>query len=444
MRKPLMDDNNYKSLGTLLFGSDHTLPVDMIDRVREAAEIRENREYLKAEMPHVKWPVIWKDIEKRLPEIFDIDLQDIIAGALKKCRELKKYCDLEKYPASKPVSVPLGEHTFSSTHKPQLDIVVDGVYTGSIKFLIKLQLHLRVLKVELRGGVIHGLETGRASLKVSARIGKVPLLEKRISEFNLPGHLKLERGIPLPWTEYASSGEPQSSIATTDPAVYNKPFKTLNNNDDDGSREVVVVRRYYVLPSLALLVGFALLVFVFNEELVHRNFLNPPIIQPQYALTVVTEPPGAMVRLPDLGTSYEEGMRLSPGRYDIIVTHPGYEPWHEIIHLKDRDIWHRISLIKNLHLEPVPTIINSEPEIRLSPEPFPETNVGTYAMHFTSNPPGAYIEIKGIGKYIPGMRLKPGRYRVLLRKDGYQTTYFWIRVNERDIEKNFELQSSEW
>lgn len=433
-----MDDNNDKSLGSLLFGSDHTLPMDMIDRVREAAEIRENREYLEAEMPHVKWPVIWKDIEKRLPDIFDIDLQDIVAGALKKCQELKKYCDLEKYPASKPVSIPLGEHTISSTHKPQLDIVVDGVYIGSIKFLIKLQLHLQVLKVELRGGVIYGLETGKASLKVNTWIGKVPLLEKKISEFNLPGHLEFEHGLPLPWSEDASSDESPSSIATADPAIYDK-LHTLNNDSDDEEGEVVVVRRYYVLPSLALLAGFALLIFVFNEEFVDRIFIDSPIIQPQYTLTIITEPPGAIVHMPDLNTYYEEGMRLSPGRYDIIVTHPGYEPRNEIIHLRDRDIMHRISLTKNLH--PIPFI---EPREVLHPEPEPgitETNAGTYAIHLASNPPGTYMEISGVGKYIPGMRLRPGRYRVKLSKDGYQVTYYWIRVKERDFEKTFELQS---
>lgn len=482
-----MDDRQNRLLGTLLLGPDRTPPSDMIERVREAARTRENREYIEAEMPHVEWPGVWKAIEHRLPDVFDIDLQDVVAGAFKKYKALKKYCDPEKYPASKPVSVPLGERTLSSTHKPKLDIVIDGTRIGSIEFSIKLQLQLKAAMIELRGGVIHGLDTGNAVLKGSAWLGKVPLLEKEIAEFDLPGHLDLDRGLPLPWSRPGASNESGAGSPPAEPATRSEDAETRVQTDRDRALETTTVRRYYVLPSLALLAGFALLAFVMMEKQGRLIEPAPPVVQPTYALNIVTEPPGADIRLPGLDTPYRPGMKLPPGRYELEVTHPDYETQRTKVRLLDRDLEQRIRLVKARIPTPVPEpyrdtqretqgkaqrelrretdrrVVQPEPgrreRVRTPPPPephpepppepppdplVPEPPAGTYAVHLSSDPPGAYIKITGIGEYTPGMRLKPGRYEVLLRKNGYQRTYTWIQVKNRPLEKRFKLLESDW
>ena len=65
-------------------------------------------------------------------------------------------------------------------------------------------------------------------------------------------------------------------------------------------------------------------------------------------------------------------------------------------------------------------------------------------MHLGSNPPGACNKILRVGECTPGTHLEPGRYEVLLRKDGDPPTYSWFRVKDRPVEKPFELLESEW
>lgn len=53
----------------------------------------------------------------------------------------------------------------------------------------------------------------------------------------------------------------------------------------------------------------------------------------KYSLTVKVTPPDSHVRIMNIEQKYEPGIVLEPGKYDIYVTRPGYEPertWVEI------------------------------------------------------------------------------------------------------------------
>ena len=126
----------------------------------------------------------------------------------------------------------------------------------------------------------------------------------------------------------------------------------------------------------------------------------------------------------------------------------GFRPLQQSIELARRDLYHEVQLVEVRQVEsapppPEPRRPGTKPAPPSPPETAqPEAAAGTYALNLSSDPPGADISIRGIGDYAPGMHLKPGEYRVRLRLHGYQTTWGVVRLNNRDLNKRFELQES--
>ncbi|MDG4553568.1 MAG: protein kinase [Candidatus Competibacter sp.] len=70
--------------------------------------------------------------------------------------------------------------------------------------------------------------------------------------------------------------------------------------------------------------------------------VTPPVAEPAVTLnpnpertylTVKTEPPGAQVRIMNIGPAYRDGIELLPGDYDLEVSAPGYQTdraWHNL------------------------------------------------------------------------------------------------------------------
>lgn len=448
-----MADVRANSLAAILFGPEGHPDQAMLDRIQAASRTQENRESIAAQMPHVEWPVVWRKIEHDLPGLFDIDLEDIVAGAFRKYRELEKYCDTERYPPTRSVTVPLGERRLSSRHKPRLEINVDGVHMGDIEFVIELKMQLKAAALELRGGVIEAIDTGHASLQANVWLGKVPLLEKRLADFDLPGHLDIAQGIPLPWATPGGAADiSPSQEDTTTPA---------DRTVDAGPK-----RRSY-LSALSLVIGLALLALVAYRQLTPDSPPPSPVAPvdpPLPALTIDAVPADATIRFNDGDKTYVRGMQLEPGVYEILVSHPDYRPWRGSLTLRDEDLYRQIELARR---SPPATAPGKDPVSASDrpPRPTPSTapserSAGTTAtpappvaedvtrapdtveIALTSDPPDAYIEVIGVGEYRPGMRLEPGTYQIRLRRDGYQTTYGAIRVRDRRVTKRFVMQES--
>ncbi len=58
-----------------------------------------------------------------------------------------------------------------------------------------------------------------------------------------------------------------------------------------------------------------------------------PVVEPRAYLTVKTEPPGAQVRVMNIGPAYRDGIELTPGDFDLEVSAPGYRTYRAWRHL---------------------------------------------------------------------------------------------------------------
>lgn len=71
---------------------------------------------------------------------------------------------------------------------------------------------------------------------------------------------------------------------------------------------------------------------------------EPEPIDPIYTLTVETDPPGSRVRIMNIRERYQPGIELSPGRYQVEVTHPGYNKYLQWVTLDNKDLAYKVTL----------------------------------------------------------------------------------------------------
>ncbi len=440
----------------LMFGALRLPPPLMVERVQHVGTTQETRDHLEETVGGVEWAAVWKKVEEKLPELFNIKLTDVLAGALNKCRELHRYTDLEKYPADKSVQVPLGEYKFSSTHKPRLEITVDGIDAGVIELVLRLDFRLQAAVAELHGGAIRALDTGGGSVKGSVSVGKIQVWESDPVQGELPGRIEFAKGIALgrlPGGEHDHDVLEQTASMPAAAVADDRHIKG----------DAAIVRRRSWLPALALLGGFALLGLILLTEPTKR-VVEPALVQGEtYALTIISEPADANVNIIGLDRAYTPGMQLPPGRYDIEVSSPGFQPQQQVVHLGEVDLKFPVQLVRSIQIDeqvvepvPLPEVEQQETVQRPmtprsssdartpmhSPSEAEEHAPGTYAVNLRSSPAGAQIWIRGVGDYEPGMRLPPGEYTIRLRLNGYQTTWESFTVRNRDVNERFELPKS--
>lgn len=65
-----------------------------------------------------------------------------------------------------------------------------------------------------------------------------------------------------------------------------------------------------------------------------------------YSLSVIAYPADSMVQIMNIRPDYEDGMLLPNGKYDVLVSSPGYISTRKIIEIKDNDISVKIRLMR--------------------------------------------------------------------------------------------------
>jgi hypothetical protein len=70
----------------------------------------------------------------------------------------------------------------------------------------------------------------------------------------------------------------------------------------------------------------------------------PATPQPEYRLTVDSNPADAKIKLLNIPTKYKKGMMLKPGTYQVEISRDGYEPFNTVAEIKDADVTLPISL----------------------------------------------------------------------------------------------------
>jgi hypothetical protein len=141
-------------------------------------------------------------VRRRVPEclraLLDVDAADIFIGAWNKSRELRKYRDPARYPPDQVILVPLARHKITSTHDPFLDVKVDGLDMGRVKFRVQIELTLHGAELKIKAGRILQIRTGRCDGTGTIACEGVVLGRIEGKVLTVPGTIDLGDGVALP------------------------------------------------------------------------------------------------------------------------------------------------------------------------------------------------------------------------------------------------------
>jgi hypothetical protein len=129
--------------------------------------------------------------------VLDIPFADVLTDAWSRYSELMQAAQLTRADPGRREDVVLAEHTVTSEHHPQVDVLVDDTLVASIYLQVDLLCTVRSLTVAVERGAIVEVGSGSTHVKVSVGSGEVPLWTRE-HDFDLPAVVKLrEGGIPL-------------------------------------------------------------------------------------------------------------------------------------------------------------------------------------------------------------------------------------------------------
>lgn len=173
------------------------LKEDALSTIESSKGMEALKEKIQKESTAIKWPVALNEITKKVGDLLNISVIDIILKAWNKYRELLKYTDKEKYPPDMSVLVPLAEHTIKSEHKPYLEILINEKPAGKIDFNINISLTLKGMILKIQDGKIKEIKTGSCKGKGNVKLEDFVIMERETDSISLPGSINLGEGVAI-------------------------------------------------------------------------------------------------------------------------------------------------------------------------------------------------------------------------------------------------------
>ena len=149
-----------------------------------------------------KLPSGWKAgasraVGKVLETALDTPLSDLLSHACSKYLALLKYRNKAEYPADQVIQVTLVEHAVKSTHEPKVAVLWNGETIAEVPFEVELALRIEGARLRIQDGSIWGISTGKCHCDGTIKCAGETLFERSSREFELPGEVRLSKGIPI-------------------------------------------------------------------------------------------------------------------------------------------------------------------------------------------------------------------------------------------------------
>lgn len=189
----MLDDQT--TLADFFVSSD--IAAERLDEVEAHASVADLRARLAKEFDGMRWSAVWDAVKGQFEELLEVRFVDVFLGAWTKYEELKKYGDPAQHPPEERHLIPLLEHTVTSTHQPSVEIEIGETFREKIPFEIALSLKLSGMLLQIRGGRILKIYTGRCQGSGSVKCSGITLLEKETAEIRLPGMMDLGEGVAI-------------------------------------------------------------------------------------------------------------------------------------------------------------------------------------------------------------------------------------------------------
>jgi hypothetical protein len=130
-------------------------------------------------------------------ELSDLSIPRLLVGGWTQYDKFRDYCDEKKHPPREHCVIPLFEHTISSTHRPVVELRIDGVPAGRVNFEVKLSITIESVSVVITNKRFMAAQLGAVEAKGEVKCEGVDILERKLGRFDLPGTLTFGDGYPI-------------------------------------------------------------------------------------------------------------------------------------------------------------------------------------------------------------------------------------------------------
>jgi hypothetical protein len=156
---------NYEEVSVNYFFRNKEIIGNQKTAFETSQKILNIRDSINQKKPQLMWPSVFKEVEKKCPELLDIKLKDILVEAWKKYNQVEQCLKQGVENQDETFLVPLIQHSIISEHHPKIEIKVDEINLGTIDFEIKLELELEGIILKIKGSKITGVNKGSCKCK---------------------------------------------------------------------------------------------------------------------------------------------------------------------------------------------------------------------------------------------------------------------------------------
>ena len=133
-------------------------------------------------------------LDDGLKGVLSTSIGDIVAGGWNHYRELRESRDRKKHPPEEIVSVPVGKHSISSSHRPRLEMTINGAPLGPpVTFEVELRLNITAATLKVQGGEIREIRPASCTGAGTLKCGPALLAERQSRAVALPGVITLNK-----------------------------------------------------------------------------------------------------------------------------------------------------------------------------------------------------------------------------------------------------------
>jgi hypothetical protein len=183
---------------TAFFAFDGSQPSDrQLQIIGAAGSLTAAGQALPRKPPLAVWAGVSRAVSRALQQALEVNIADVLVAGWNTYQSLLEYADPAKHPPQEVASVTLWEHTITSSHEPQVELLVNGKKIATVTCGVDLELQFESATLTIQGGKILEVKAGTCVGKGVLKCEGAVLMERSSAEVSLPGRLTFGEGIPI-------------------------------------------------------------------------------------------------------------------------------------------------------------------------------------------------------------------------------------------------------
>jgi hypothetical protein len=154
---------------------------------------------LRKKLPKaISWSSVQESVADSLSEAMHVSVLGTLANGWKHYKDFVE--DVRRSRTNPEVEIvsAIADHSIHSTLHPFVDVRLGGKTVHEIAFEVSLVTTIKGLLLGLKKGEIVSVEMGDCEWTGKISVAGVEVLARKLKKLELPGHLRLKRGIEIP------------------------------------------------------------------------------------------------------------------------------------------------------------------------------------------------------------------------------------------------------